>query len=455
VTTATMEPKADTKQDGARFFEFTKSLFDLKKVFDKPEALKDLRVIEFGTLFLGPVTATYLGEFGAEVIKVELPGAGDTARSLTPWGQFWKNAALSWLSEARNKYHVAIDLHKEKGRDLFLELVSKSDVVVENMRAGALERKFGIGYRQLREVNPRIIYAANSGFGQWGPYSAGRASYDAVAQAVSGLASITGFPGHPPLKAGIWIGDYYGALMSAVSILAAVSYRDKTGKGQFIDFSQSENLIRALDWTWVAYGQSGKDRERYGNRDRAIVPAGVYRCQDGFVALSAVDDVQFNGLAAALKKSGLASDERFSTIESRLLEENADALDAMLKEWAAGRKVAEVEKLGTSLGFGAAGVKNAEDHYRSAHLRERGSVWSVDDSIYGEVVEYGPIPKMSETPGRIKWAGKPVGYDNEKVLSEILGYDYLGIKTLEEEGIIGKWSNIMGRKPPEEMQKEE
>jgi crotonobetainyl-CoA:carnitine CoA-transferase CaiB-like acyl-CoA transferase len=437
------------------FFDFTRALFDLKKVFGKPEALSDLRVIEFGTLFLGPVTSTFLGEFGAEVIKVELPGAGDTARSLTPWGQFWKNAALSWLSEARNKYHVAIDLHKEKGRDLFLELVHKSDVVVENMRAGTLERKFGIGYRQLREANPGIIYAANSGFGQWGPYTTGRASYDAVAQAVSGLASITGFPGHPPLKAGIWIGDYYGALMSAVSILAAVNYRDRTGKGQFIDFSQSENLIRALDWTWVAHGQTGKDRERYGNRDRAIVPAGVYRCADGFAAISALDDGEFRGLARAMGKPGLSAEERFATVEARLVESHADALHAMLAEWAAGRKVAEVERLGTENGFGAAGVKKAEDHYRSAHLRERGSVWAVDDAIYGDVVEYGPIPKMSGTPGRIKWAGKPVGYDNEKVLAEILGYDYLGIKTLEEEGIIGKWANVMGRKPPEEMLKEE
>jgi len=441
-----------TKSD---FFDFTKVLFDLKKVFGKPEALSDLRVIEFGTLFLGPVTSTFLGEFGAEVIKVELPGAGDTARSLTPWGQFWKNAALSWLSESRNKYHVAIDLHKDKGRELFLELVSKSDAVVENMRAGTLERKFGIGYRQLREVNPQIIYAANSGFGQWGPYTTGRASYDAVAQAVSGLASITGFPGHPPLKAGIWIGDYYGALMSAVSILAAVVYRDKTGKGQFIDFSQSENLIRALDWTWVGHGQTGKNRERYGNRDRAIVPAGVYRCTDGFVAVSALDDDEFRGLAQAMRKNALAGDARFATVEARLVEEHADALHAMLTEWTSGKKVAEIEKLGTEYGFGAAGVKKAEDHYKSPHLRERGSVWSVDDAIYGNVVEYGPIPKMSETPGRIKWAGKPVGYDNEKVLAEILGYDYLGIKTLEEEGIIGKWSNIMGRKPPEEMLKEE
>lgn len=449
-----MEPEERKKSVGqtekAGYFGYTKKLFDLKKVFAKPEALKDIRIVEFGTLILGPATSTFLGQFGAEVIKVELPGAGDTCRSLTPWGQFWKNGALAYIALAHNKYNVAIDLHKERGRDLFLELVGRSDVVVENMRAGTLERKFGIGYRQLREINPRLIYAANSGFGQWGPYSVGRASYDAIAQSVSGLASITGFPESTPLKAGIWIGDYYGGLMSAVAILAAIAHRDRSGKGQFIDLPQSENLIRALDWTWAWCGKTGKNRERYGNRDRAMVPAGVYRCVDGFAAISAAEDSQFRGLAKAMRRPDLAQDPRFATLEARLVEENADALHGILKEWTAGKTIEDLEELGTQHGFGAAGVKNAKDHYYSEHLRERGSVWKVDDPIYGEVVEYGPIPKMSATPGRIKWAAKPVGWDNDRVLSEVLGYDHSEILQLEKEGIVGKWSDIPGRKPPEE-----
>ncbi len=434
-----------------KYFDYTENVFDIKKVFGKPEALKDIRIIEFGTLVLGPATATYLGEFGAEVIKVELPGAGDTMRSLTPWGQFWKNAALGWLSEARNKYHIAIDVHKEKGQEIFKELVAKSDILVENMRAGTLERKFGIGYRQLKEINPRLIYVANSGFGQWGPFSVGRASYDAVAQAVSGLASITGFPGHPPLKAGIWVGDYYGALMAAVGVLAALHYRDRTGKGQYIDFSQSENLIRALDWTWIYCGLTGKNRERSGNRDLAIAPSNVYRAKDGFVAVSAVTDEEFKALSAAMGKEELAADERFGTMDERVKRENSDALDAMIKEWVSDKTVGEVEELGEKYGFGAARILNAKDHYESEHLRTRGSVWSVDDPIYGEVVEYGPVPKMSETPGRIKWAGKPVGYDNEKILGELLGYSPEELKQLEEEEVIGKWADAPGRKPPEDF----
>lgn len=431
------------------YFDYTKEAFDLKKVFGKPEALKDLRVIEFGTLVLGPATSTFLGEFGAEVIKVELPGAGDTCRSLTPWGQFWKNGALAYLSEARNKYHVAIDLHKDRGRELFQELINKSDVIVENMRAGTLERKFGIGYRQLREINPRIIYCANSGFGQWGPYTVGRASYDAIAQSVSGLAAITGFPGHPPMKAGIWIGDYYGALMAAVSVLAAVHHRDTTGKGQCIDFSQAENLIRSLDWTWIWQAKHGENRGRYGNRDRAIVPAGIYRCVDGFCAIAAPDDKQFKRLCKGMHREELSNDPRFETLEARLVEGHADILNEALKAFVAEKTIEDLETLGRECGFGAAGVKNAKDHYYNEHLRERGSVWKVDDPIYGEVVEYGPVPKMSATPGRIKWAAKPVGFDNERVLSEVLGYDHQEIQELEKEGIVGKWKDMPGRKPPE------
>jgi len=187
----------------------------------------------------------------------------------------------------------------------------------------------------------------------------------------------------------------------------------------------------------------------YGNRDRAMVPAGVYRCVDGFAAISAPEDSQFRGLAKAMHRDDLACDPRYATLEARLVEENADALHEILKAWAMTKTIEDLEELGRVQGFGSAGVKNAKDHYHSEHLRERGSVWKVDDPIYGEVVEYGPVPKMSESPGRIKWAAKPVGWDNERVLSEVLGYDHSEIRQLEQEGIVGKWADVPGRKPPE------
>ncbi|MFQ5946922.1 MAG: CaiB/BaiF CoA transferase family protein, partial [Anaerolineae bacterium] len=431
------------------YFTWSEETFRLDQVVAKPEALRGIRVLELATLILGPATPAYLAEFGAEVIKVELPGAGDTMRSLSPRARFWKNAALGWLSEARNKYHVAIDVRKPEGQALFRALAAESDVVVENLRAGTMEEKWGIGYRQLSAINPRLIYVANSGFGQWGPFSQGRASYDAIAQSVSGMAAITGFPERDPLKSGIWIGDYFGALMSAVAVLAALHYRDGTGRGQFIDFSQSENLIRALDWTWVYYSLTGQGRGRYGNRDTAISPSSFFTCRDGMMAIAAPSDEAFRGLCQAMGRPELLEERRFSTQSERLKDDHATALLTLIGKWASKKTKAEVDELGSRYAFAAASVANAEDHYHDPHLRARGSVWQLHDPIYGEVVEYGPVPKLSETPGRLQWAGKPVGLDNQFVLTRILGLSREEIQALEGQGIIGKWNDMIGRKPPD------
>ncbi|MFQ5897349.1 MAG: CaiB/BaiF CoA transferase family protein [Candidatus Methylomirabilia bacterium] len=431
------------------YFTWSAETFRIDRIFAKPEALRGIRVLELATLILGPATPAYLAEFGAEVIKVELPGVGDTMRSLTPRARFWKNAALGWLSEARNKYHVAIDVRKPEGQALFRSLAAQSDVLVENLRAGTMEEKWGIGYRQLSAINPRLIYVANSGFGQWGPFSRGRASYDAIAQSVSGMAAITGFAERDPLKSGIWIGDYFGALMSAVAVLAALHYRDRTGKGQFIDFAQSENLIRALDWTWVYHGLTGQSRGRHGNCDVAVSPSSFFACRDGMVAIAAPHDEAFRGLCEAMGRPELAEDPRFSTQLERLKEENIAALLKLIAEWASDKARGEVDELGSRYAFAAAPVANAEDHYRDVHLRKRGSVWKLDDPIYGSVVEYGPVPKLSETPGRLKWAGKLVGQDNRLILTRVLGLSPEEIQPLEARGIIGKWSDMIGRKPPE------
>jgi crotonobetainyl-CoA:carnitine CoA-transferase CaiB-like acyl-CoA transferase len=263
------------------------------------------------------------------------------------------------------------------------------------------------------------------------------------------MAAITGFPERDPLKSGIWIGDYYGALMSAVAVLAALHYRDRTGKGQFIDFAQSENLIRALDWTWVYHGLTGQRRGRYGNRDVAVSPSSFFACRDGMVAIAAPSDEAFRGLCRAMGRPELVEDPNFSTQLERLKEEHARALLDLVAAWASDKTRAEVDELGGRFAFAAAPVANAEDHYHDPHLRARGSVWKLDDPIYGEVVEYGPVPKLSETPGRLKWAGKPVGLDNRRVLTEILGLGLEEIGAFEAQGVIGRWNDMIGRKPPE------
>jgi crotonobetainyl-CoA:carnitine CoA-transferase CaiB-like acyl-CoA transferase len=430
------------------YFKWAEALLDPAKTFEKPEALADIKILELCTLILGPSLPSYLSELGATVFKVELPGAGDTMRSLTPFAKFFRGCALGWLKEARNKYHLAIDVRVEEGKELFRELAKRCDVVVENLRAGTMDR-WGIGYRQLAEINPGIIYIALNGFGQWGPYLE-RPSYDAIAQSESGMAWISGFPDKLPMKSGIWLADYFGGLMGAAGVLGALAYRDRTGKGQYIEYSQAENLMRVMDWTWLWQHFTGKGRERYGNRDVSICPSDVFQSKDELVGIGAATDAQFQGLCAAMGKPELAQDPRFATHLARLQEENAVALLELIRAWAAGKSYAEIDQLAGKHCFGADKVCNGRDHFHDEHLIQRNFTYTVHDPIYGDLVEEGIVPKMSETPGRIKWAGKPVGFDNEYVLKRFLGMRTDRIKGLKERNIIGKWVDIPpGRKPPE------
>jgi len=430
------------------YLAWTNKEFDKSKIFSKPEALRGIRILELSTLILGPAVPDYLGEFGAEVIKVELPGGGDTMRSVTPYGTFWKNASLGQLPQNHNKYHLALDVRTSTGAEVFRRLALRSDVVVENLRAGTMDR-WGIGYKQLREVNPGIIYIALNGFGQWGGYSEGRASYDAVAQTVSGLLATTGFPGRLPLKAGVFIGDYFGALMGALSVLAALHYRDRTGKGQFIEYSQGEGLMRALDWSWLYYYLEKYNRPRTGNRDLAICPSDVFQCRDGLVAVAAGSDEEFRGLCQAMGKPELAENPSFSQILNRLKDQNATALLAIIRDWAKGKTVAEVDQLGCEYGFASTPILNAKDQYESPHFRARAAMFEYEDAILGKMVEVGSPAKLNKTPGRLKWANKPVGLDNEFVLRKFLGLRTYQIHALAEKKIIGKWvENPPGRKPP-------
>lgn len=438
------------KQD---YFDWTSELFSVAKVFAKPEALKGVRVLELCTRVFGPVTGDLLADFGAEVIKIELPGVGDLMRYVAPRGFFWQNISPAFTHMNHNKYHVGIDIRKPNGADLLRRLVAKSDILVENFRPGTMDR-WGVGYRQLKEVNPGLIYQGNSGFGQWSVYK-DRPSYDATSQAMSGFSATTGFPGRTPLKIGIWIGDYTGALFSALGILAALYYRKITGKGQLIDVSQGESLIRVLDWTWLYQTLTGKDRNLYGNRDVSISPSGIFRCKDGFVAIAALDDEQFQGLCQAMGKAELAQSDRFETVSSRLEEDHNVELHGILSKWASAKTTAEIEDLADIHCFPAQRICNAEDHYGDEHLRNRGAVWEYEDPLYGTLVEYGPGPKLSESPGRHRWFTKPVGFHNEHVCRNVLNLRQEDIQQLKEEEVIGAWMDRIGAKPPDDWNGED
>jgi crotonobetainyl-CoA:carnitine CoA-transferase CaiB-like acyl-CoA transferase len=431
------------------YFEWTARLFDRARIFQKPEALRGIRVLDMSLIIFGPATADFLGELGAEVIRVEMPRSGDVMRIVAPQGFYWKNVSPAFFAQNHSKYHVAIDVHRPEGQELIKQLAAKSDVLVENFRGGTLERKWGIGYRQLREINPRLIYVANTGFGQWGPFIK-RASYDGLAQAVSGFTAVSGFPGRPPLKIGIYIGDYFGACLSALGVLAALHYRDRTGRGQFLEVGQCEALLRGMDWTWVYAGLTGKNRHQTGNRDLSLGPSGIYRCKDGFVALVAGTDGEFRGLCHAMDREDLVVDPRFRTRVDRAQAAHAEALDQDIQAWVQEMTRADVEGAAREHGFAARAVATARDHYEDAHLHARGSVWEMEDPVYGPMVEHGPAPKLSETPARYKWAAKPAGFHNEYVLRRLLGLSTHRIKELEAQGVIGKWADRRGPKPPDD-----
>lgn len=428
------------------YFEWSNDAFSVARVFDKPEALKGIRVLELCTRVFGPVTADLLADFGAEVVKIELPGVGDLMRYVAPRGFFWKNLSPAFSHMNHNKYHVGIDIRKPEGAALLRRLVVKSDVLVENFRPGTMDR-WGLGYRQLKKIHPGLIYQGNSGFGQWSVFK-DRPSYDATSQAMSGFSATTGFPGRSPLKVGVWIGDYTGALFAALGILIALYHRKKTGKGQLLDVSQGESLIRVMDWTWAFQALGGKTRGLYGNRDVAISPSGIFRCRDGFAAIAALDDDQFQGLCRAMERDELAQEARFTDMSQRIQDDNNRKLYDIVSKWALTTSVAKIEELSERYRFSAQRVNHAGDHYGDAHLRQRGAVWKFDDPLYGEVVEYGPGPKLSRSPGRMKWSARPVGFDNRHIFRKVLSLDEDEVEQLEAQQVIGTWTDRVGAKPP-------
>ena len=400
---------------GVKFQDFVKGLLGAERLFEKPEPLKGVRILEVCSVVIGPATVDYLAEFGAELIKFEAR-RGDQMRYVTPFAYFYKNLSIGLLEQHHNRYWVGMHLGHPKARELFYRFVKISDVVVDNLTPGRLAR-WGLGYDKLREINPKIIQLHVSGFGHWGPF-AGRTSYDAIAQSESGLAYITGLEGRGPLKSGVWIADWTTALNCAIAILAALYYREKTGKGQYIEISQVETQIRQLDWTWLYVFKTGKDRERVGNRDLAICPSDLFDCKNGWVAIAAFTEEEFRGLCEAMGKTWLY--EKFSDPLVRLKDENAKLILKEIREWAKEKTVEEIEELANKYGFAASRVVDAEEAYYSKHLRERGAIQRYYDPLYGELVEPCYPPRM-ETPSRLKWAPRPIGFDNEYVLKKYLG----------------------------------
>ncbi len=410
-------------------------MFDPKllSIFAKNDALKGTRVISFTRIIYGPWATTLLGLMGAEVIHIEMPGSGDLLiRGVSPGGSFPRGLSPGMMCANANKYFIAVDVRHPKGKEILKKLVAVSDVLVENFKAGTFDN-WGIGYRDLSEINPGLIYASLQGFGNWGSLS-DRPSYDAYAQGITGLAEITGFPEAIPLKSQAWIGDFLSGTVAAYLITVALFYRNRTGKGQFIDLSQAEVLIRAMDWTWLYICLTGKNRERTGNRDYAVVPSLIAKTRDGFVAIGAFEKKEYEALCRAMGDEQLLA---YKDYESRF--KYADEIYHRVEEWAKDRTVEEIEQLGIEHGFAVSRVMNSRDIYEDPHYNSRKAVWKFRDPLWDDLTYPNPLANVEKTPGKVRWSMRPVGFDNEHVLCRLLGYSKDQLDELYQEGVIGKW----------------
>jgi len=420
-----------------------------EKKHSKPLPLRGIRVLEVCTLLMGPSGPGFLSRMGAEVIKCEMPPLGDTLRSLVPFGYFFKEQSTSLIRPNPNKYWLGLDLHKAEGQAVFRELAAKADIIEENQRPGVMER-WNVGYRQIREINPGIIYISKSGFGQWGQFAEeNRPSNDGAAQGMSGYAWMSSFPRQRPLKSRLYICDSYGALMGEVAVLAALHYRERTGKGQFIELSQSEAIMRAMSWVWPYQHISGRGAMPAGNRDVSICPADTFRCADDtFLALAAPSPEEFGGLCIAMGRPELADDPRYEDHLTRLQEENATEILRIIADWVRTKTPEEVEGLAEKYRFAASRLYSIKDVVEDKHFRERGFVKEVDDPLLGQFLDYEFPVMMSKTPPRVSWSIRPVGFDNEYVMTHRLGKSEDEIKQLYECGALGKWADVRGRRPP-------
>jgi len=421
----------------------------VKNKYKKPAPLKGIRVIEVCTLLFGPAGPSFLAEMGAEVIKIELPPVGDVTRSLNPFGWFYKEQGPMFIHINPSKYYMALDLHIDIAQNIFKELCAKADIVEFNLRP-AVTNRWNIGYEDIKKVNPGIIYIEKNGFGQWGRYAEeDRPSNDGAAQALSGYAWLSSFSGSPPLKQGIWICDVYGAMMGEVAVLAALHHRKKTGKGQYIEMSQSENIMRAMGWVWPYQQMTGKGAEPSGNRDQCICPADTFFCKDGnFAALAAPASDEFKGLCTAMGKPELADDPRFKDHATRIKDENALAILKIIATWVATKTADQIENLGKKHGFAATRLHTAKDECEDPHRRARGFIKEIDDPMYGMYVDHEFPVMMSKTPPKHRWSVRPVGFDNDYIMTKILGRNNSQLNELYTHGVLGRWKDQQGRRPP-------
>lgn len=401
---------------------------------DRPMALEGVTVLDLATFLAAPMCATLLGEFGADVIKVEQPGVGDDLRRLgrthaegTP--SYW------WMVEARNKKTITCNLRDPEGQALIRRLVGTSAIVTENFRPGTLER-WNLGWEALAAVRPSLVMVRVSAYGQTGPYR-DRPGFGRIAGAVGGLSYLSGYPDRPPVSPGTpTVPDYLAGIFAAVGALTALRHAERTGEGQVVDVGLYEPVLRILDDAIAVYGGTGLVRERIGSGTESAVPHNHYRAGDGrFIAVACTNDRMFARLLKALDRADLAGDPRMATTRARLA--NRAEVDRLVSEWVGARtadaalSALAADEVPSSL------VMSVRDLFADAQVQARGNILSLATPLVQALAMPGVVPRLSLTPGQVRTAGPAQpGEDNEEIYGGRLGLSTAELARLRERKII-------------------
>jgi crotonobetainyl-CoA:carnitine CoA-transferase CaiB-like acyl-CoA transferase len=392
--------------------------------------LEGLRVLDVATVIGGPGAATRLGDFGADVIKVEHPVTGDTTRA---FGWRVAGVALWWKHLSRNKRPVTLKLSDPRGRDLLLRLVETADVLIESFRPGTLER-WGLGPEELLGRNPRLVVLRISGFGQTGPY-ARRPGFGTLAESLSGFVHMNGEADGRPLLPPIALADEVAALLGAFAVMVALHHRERSGTGQVIDQSLFEGLFGLTGPLALAFDRLGLVTGRHGGRLPYVAPRNSYRTGDQrWVALSGTSQSVADRIFAAIERPELAGDPRFATNEARL--DHVEELDAILAEWIGAHTLQEVMAAFEAHEAAASPIYDVQQIFADMQFRARGTLVRVEDEDLGDVILPEVQPRLSETPGRHRHAGLALGAANREVLVGELGLSEEELERLRDEGVV-------------------
>ncbi len=406
--------------------------------------LEGVRILDLTIFLSGPYAMMIAAYLGAEVIKLERPGTGDPARENPPYSgpkgitlnrQDEKDLSFSMLKRGRGKKSITLNLQSPKGKDIFIELAKKVDVVVENFAPGVMDR-LGVGYPEIQKVKPDIIYCSISGFGQDGPYR-NLPAFDPVVQGMSGVMEVTGFPENPPVRMGLAAGDQVAALYALIGLLSALRYREKTGRGQAVDISMMDSLFSFLfDEALDVYVERGIPI-RTGNRRLRLTPFNSYKAKDGYVVICTGADIHWVNLLKAMGREDLIGNSRYQTLDQRM--KNADEVDALVESWTSTQGKKEVVEIVRKYGIASGIVATIPEVLKDPQLKARGMIVDLEHPEFGKVegaVAHGIPLKLSESKGGFDRTPPYLGANNEEVYCGWLGYAREELERWQKEGII-------------------